>query len=530
MREITKTPTGIRGLDAITGGGLPTGRPTLVIGGPGCGKTLLSIEFIVKGITQFRENGVFIAFEERASELEANVASLGFDLQKLQKQKKLRLDYIRIERNEIEETGEYDLEGLFIRLNHAIDSIGARRVVLDTIENLFSGLKNKALLRAELRRLFHWLKDKGVTAIVTAETGNAGSGSLTRHNLEEYVSDCVIQLDNRIIEQISTRRLRIVKYRGSTHGTNEYPFLIDEDGLSILPITTMRLQKIVSTNRISSGIPSLDAMLGIHGFYRGSSILVSGTSGTGKTSIAVHFAKAACDRKEKCIYFAFEESSAQIIRNMRSIGLDLEPYVKKGLLKLHTVLPTEFGLEMHLVSIHKIIREFKPRLVIIDPITNLVSVGQARDVKSMLLRLIDMLGSENITALFTALTLQSSLTEQTDETLSSHVDTWIQLRDLEAGGERNKGLYILKSRGMAHSNQVREFVISDGGVELIDIYLGPTGVLTGSARLEAQILDHGDGKSPNQRMRNQWARERQRSQVNRGMKKTKKPVSNGKGN
>jgi circadian clock protein KaiC len=483
---LQKTPTGISGLDEITGGGLPKGRPTLVCGGAGCGKTLLSLEFIVKGVTEYNEPGVFMAFEESGDELATNVASLGFDLQQLQKENKIRIDHVQIERSQIEETGAYDLEGLFIRLNYAIDSIGAKRVVLDTIENLFSGLNNMAILRAELRRLFHWLKEKGVTAIITAESGE---GKLTRHGLEEYVSDCVIMLDHRIIDQISTRRLRVVKYRGSVHGTNEYPFLIDERGLSVLPITSLNLDKHVTTERISSGIPALDKMMGGKGFYKGGSILVSGTAGTGKTSIAAYFVNESCNTGKRCVYFAFEESPRQIIRNMRSIGLDLEKHEKNGLLKFHASRPTLHGLEMHLVSIYKLIKEFKPEVVVLDPITNLVTIGQMSEVKSMLIRLVDFLQNEQITVMFTALTLNSTVSEQTDEGVSSLVDTWLLVRDIESNGERNRGLYVIKSRGMKHSNQVREFVIADTGLDLVDVYLGPEGILTGSAREAQQIRE-----------------------------------------
>ncbi len=481
MKAIRKASTGIQGLDEITGGGLPAGRPTLICGGPGCGKSLFSMEFLVRGATEMGERGVFFAFEERASELEENVASLGFDLRKLQRQKKLALDHIQIDRHEIEETGEYDLDGLFIRLNFAIDSIGAKRVVLDTIENLFAGLKDQAIVRSELRRLFHWLKDKGVTAIITAEKGE---GSLTRHGLEEYVSDCVILLDNRVIDEVSTRRLRVIKYRGSSHGANEYPFLIEEGGISVLPITSLRLEKSVSLGRVSSGIPSLDEMLGKKGFYRGSSILVSGTSGTGKSSIAAHFVNAACERGERAIFFAYEESPQQIIRNMKSIGLHLDRFLKKNLLQFHSSHSTESGLEMHLVKIHKVVIQFKPKVVVIDPITNMVNVGRVTEVKLTLMRIIDFLTSEGITVMCTALVLPS-MEYKADEGISSLVDSWIQVRDLELNGERNKTLYILKSRGMAHSNQVREFQITDKGVQLVDIFIGAEGVLTGSARLEA---------------------------------------------
>jgi circadian clock protein KaiC len=481
---LPKALTGITGLDEITGGGLPLGRPTLLCGDAGCGKTLMAMEFIVRGAMEFNEPGVFMAFEEKSAELAMNVASLGFDLEQLQKDKRIRVDHVYIERSEIEETGEYDLEGLFIRLGHAIDSIGAKRVVLDTIESLFAGLSNQSILRAELRRLFHWLKAKGVTAIITGERGD---GKLTRQGLEEYVSDCVILLDHRVENQISTRRLRVVKYRGSLHGTNEYPFLIDEEGISVLPVTSLTLEQEVSSERTSTGIPSLDKMLGGQGFFRGSSILVSGTAGTGKTSIAAYFANAACNRKERCIYFAFEESPQQIIRNMHSIGVDLNTHLKSGLLKFHASRPTLHGLEMHLVVIHKLVKKFKPSTIILDPITNLITVGTVSEVKSMLVRLIDFLQTEQITVMFTALSLNTIVNEQTDEGVSSLVDAWLLVRDIEYNGERNRGMYIMKSRGMKHSNQVREFVITDKGLDLVEVYLGPEGVLTGSAR-EAHIL------------------------------------------
>ena len=477
--SLQKSPTGIIGLDEITNGGLPKGRPTLICGDAGSGKTVFSIEFIVKGATQFNEPGVFVAFEEKTEELAVNVASLGFDLKKLIADKKIKIDHIQIDRSEIEETGEYDLEGLFIRLGYAIDSIGAKRIVLDTIENLFSGLSNHAILRAELRRLFGWLKDKGVTAIIT---GEKGEGKLTRQGLEEYVSDCVILLDHRINNQISTRRLRIVKYRGSVHGTNEYPFLIDEDGISVLPVTSLQLDKKVSTQKVSSGIPSLDAMLRGKGFFRGGSILVSGTAGSGKTSIASHFANAACLRKERCLYLAFEESPDQIIRNMKSINLDLEQHVKNGYLKFHASRPTLYGLEMHLVVFYKLIKQFKPKVVILDPITNLVTVGDISEVKSILIRLIDFLQNEQITVMFTALLFNNSTMAYADEQVSSLVDNWLLVQDIELNGERNRGLYILKSRGMKNSNQVREFVISDSGISIEEVAIGPSGVLTGSAR------------------------------------------------
>jgi circadian clock protein KaiC len=479
LEPLPKKLTGIKGFDDISFGGLPAGRPTLVCGDAGCGKTLFSVEFIVRGAIQFNEPGVFVAFEEKSNELAANVASLGFDLKELVRKKKLRVDYVHIERSEIEETGDYDLDGLFIRLEHAISSIGAKRVVLDTIESLFAGLQNETILRAELRRLFQWLKDKGVTAVITAEKGN---GMLTRQGMEEYVSDCVILLDHRITNQVSTRRIRIVKYRGSLHGTNEYPFLIDEDGISILPVTSLKLEAKVSGERVSSGIPSLDAMLEGKGFYKGSSILVSGTAGTGKTSMSSCFADAVCRKSRRCLFFAFEESPQQIMRNMLSIGINLEQHVKKGLLRFHASRPTLYGLEMHLVFIYKMIQEFKPDAIVLDPITNLITVGSASEVKSILTRLIDFLQGLQITVMFTALGLNNITNEQTDETVSSLVDSWILIRDIELNGERNKGLYIMKSRGIKHSTQVRELIISRRGLYLENVYLGPQGILTGSAR------------------------------------------------
>jgi circadian clock protein KaiC len=484
-KAFLKCASGIRGLDEITFGGLPKGRPTLIAGGPGSGKTLMSMEFLVRGATDYNEPGIFMAFEETAEELAANVASLGFDLKELIAKKKLLVDYVRVERSEIEETGEYDLEGLFVRLNYAIDSIGAKRVVLDTIESLFAGLGNEAILRAELRRLFRWLKDKGVTAIITAERGEV---TLTRYGLEEYVSDCVIILDHRVQNQISTRRLRVVKYRGSLHGTNEYPFLIDEKGISILPITSLTLDYPISAKRVPSGVIRLDTMLEGKGFYQGSTILVSGSAGTGKTSIVASFANATCQKGERCLYFAFEESPNQITRNMKSIGLDLESCVNKGLLQFHAVRSTFYGLETHLVQMQKLIDEFKPSVVIVDPITNLINAGDQNDVKSMLTRLIDYLKSKQITSIFTNLTRLNGL-ESTESEISSIMDTWILLRDIELGGERNRGIYVLKSRGMAHSNQIREFLITSKGIDIINVYTGQSGVLTGSARLAQETKD-----------------------------------------
>jgi len=480
-RSLPKSPTGITGLDEITRGGLPKGRPTLVCGSAGCGKSMLGVEFLVRGALQFNEPGVLMTFEELPADVIMNARSLGFDLDNLVAKKKLFLDYVRVERNEIQETGEYDLEGIFVRLNYAIEATGAKRVVLDTIETLFTGLTNAAILRSELRRLFGWLKEKGVTAIITGEKGD---GTLTRNGLEEYVSDCVIMLDHRVIDQVSTRRLRVVKYRGSTHGTNEYPFLIDENGFSVLPISSLGLAHDVSSDRISSGIPRLDAMLGGKGLYRGSSVLITGTAGTGKSSLGSYFVGAASRRGERSLYFAFEESPQQIMRNMRSIGLNLEPFVQKGLLQFHCSRPTLYGLETHLAVMHKIIQEFNPRVVVIDPISNLINTGSANEVRSMLLRLVDFLKSKKITAVFTSLSSQGDNSlEETEIGVSSIMDTWLLLRDIELGGERNRGIYVLKSRGTAHSNQIREFIITGKGIDIRDVYVGPEGVLTGSMRL-----------------------------------------------
>jgi circadian clock protein KaiC len=460
---LPKSPTGIAGLDEITGGGLPKGRPTLVAGAAGCGKTLFAMEFLVRGATQFDEPGVFMAFEENAEELAENVASLGFDLKELIRQKKMIVDYVRVERTEIEETGEYDLEGLFIRLGHAIDTVGAKRVALDTFEVLFSAIPNHGILRAELHRLFRWLKDKGVTAIVT---GERGEGSITRFGLEEYVADCVIVLDHRIVEQISTRRLRIVKYRGSLHGTNEYPFLIGRSGISVLPITSLVLEHAASRERVSSGIPGLDEMLGGQGFYRGSSILITGSAGSGKTSLANSIVEAACRRGERCLYFAFEESPDQIVRNMASIGLNLAPHIRKGLLRIQASRPSLYGLEMHLVMIHDMIREFEPGIVVLDPITDFFSVGSQSEIKATITRIIDFLKAKGIMAVLTSLTSEEQALDNSMVGISSLIDTWIGVRNIENDGERHRALFILKSRGMAHSSQIRSFQMTDHGIQL----------------------------------------------------------------
>jgi circadian clock protein KaiC len=486
-KTLPKAFTGIQGLDEITGGGLPRGRPTLVSGGAGSGKTLFALEFLVRGATQYNEPGVFMSFEESIPDLTKNVASLGFDLDRLVADKKLFLDYVYISRSEIAETGEYDLDGLFIRIADAVQKVGARRIVLDTIEALFGELPNPGILRAEIRRLFGWLKQKGLTTVITAERDRPDK--LTRHGIEEFVSDCVILLDHRIREEISTRRLRIVKYRGSTHGTNEYPFLIDEQGISVMPISSLDLDHAAPAVRISTGIARLDGMLGGKGFYRGSSILLSGTSGTGKTSIATHFVDAACRRGERCLFFAFEESPEQVVRNMRSIGIDLEPWVRKGLLQFQAARPSYGGIEQVLLVTHKGVSSFQPSVVVVDPVTNLLMASSLNEVRSMLTRLVDFLKTQGITAIFTSLTAAGGSLEASEANVSSLMDTWLLLKSIEVGGERNRALYVLKSRGMEHSNQIREFVLTDDGLRLLDVYLGAEGVLTGSARVSQEMRE-----------------------------------------
>lgn len=488
--RLEKTPTGISGLDDITSGGLPLGRPTLVCGGAGCGKTMFAMEFLIRGILEHGEPGVFVAFEESPEELARNVAALGFNIKELEDQGRLVVEYIHVDKTDMSEAGQYDLEGLFMTLQSCVESVGAKRVALDTLENLFGGFDNQALLRLEVRRLFRWLKDRNLTTVITAERGD---GDLTRQGMEEYVSDCVIILDHRIINQISTRRLRIVKYRGSTHGTNEYPFLIDEGGISVLPISAHSLDHKALRERISTGIPRLDAMLEGKGYFRGSSILVSGTAGSGKTSIANFFANAACGRGEKVLYMAFEESPSQIKRNMESLGLDLEKWVDKDLLHFHAARPSMHGLEMHLAKIHRIVKELKPKVVILDPISNLTGMGSINEVHAMLVRLIDHLKSQGITGLFTALTngAQAQI-EATEVGISSLIDTWLLVRDIEHNGERNRGMYVIKSRGMSHSNQIREFLLTDKGVDLLDVYVGPSGVVTGSGRMNLEAAERAE--------------------------------------
>jgi len=496
LSALAKVRTGIAGFDDITGGGLPRGRPTLIAGGPGCGKTLFSMEFLVKGATEFAEPGLFVSFEENQQELAQNVASLGFDLEHLVERRLLSIDLVRAEAREIEETGDYDLEGLFVRLGHAIDQIKAKRIVLDTIESLFAALPNEMVLRSELRRLFRWLKDRGITAVITAERG---AGTLTRNGLEEYVSDCVILLDHRVIDQVSTRRMRVVKYRGSVHETNEFPFLIDENGFSVLPITSFALTHKASTERMSTGMARLDEMLDGKGLYRGSSILVSGTPGSGKSSIISHVVDAACARGERCLFFPFEESQMQIVRNMRSLGLDFDRWVSRGLLHFYPARQHQYGLETHLAMLHKKVLKFNPRVVAIDPVSNLTEIGSTMEAKAMLTRMVDFLKGRGITALFTSLTSDAQNPEMTEVSISSLMDTWLLVRNLESNGERNRGLYILKSRGMPHSNQIREFILSHQGIQLLDAYTGTAGVVMGTARLVQEERD----KAEELKLRNQ---------------------------
>jgi circadian clock protein KaiC len=497
MFKLSKTRSGTSGLDEVLNGGLPSGRPTLVCGAAGCGKTLLGMQFLVRGALDYGEPGVFIAFEERVSDLYSNVASLGFDLQELEERKLLSIDHIAVDPSSIIESGEYDLGGLFLRLELAIQTVGAKRVVIDTLETLFGGLSNYATVRSELRRLFEWLKDRGVTAIITAERGD---NALTRHGLEEYVSDCVILLDHRVIDQISTRRLRVVKYRGSAHHTNEFPFLIDETGISVLPITSAGLDHQVTSERISSGIPRLDGMMGGAGYFRGSTVLVSGTAGAGKSSICAYFANSVCSKGERFLYFSFEESPAQIIRNMKSIGLDLQPWVDAGLLQFVTSRPTAYGLETHLAIIHRHIRAFSPQAIGIDPASTFVGAGNQAAAHGLLVRLIDFLKEQGITALLTSLTSGADALEATAMEVSSIVDTWLLLKAVETSGERNRVLYVIKSRGMAHSNQLREFQITSTGISLVDVYVGSQGVLTGSARLAQSAQEQAEQRRAQERI------------------------------
>jgi circadian clock protein KaiC len=488
---LLKTPTGISGLDEVTGGGLPKGRPTLLCGPAGCGKTLIAMEFLVRGITEFNEPGVFVAFEETIEDLRSNVASLGFNLAKLEADGDLMLDHVTLIRGDMAETGDWDLDGLLLRLGAAVDAVGAKRVVIDTIEALFGAFSNTSILRAELARLFAFLKERGVTAVITGERGD---GTLTRHGIEEYVSDCVIVLDHRVTEQTSIRRLRILKYRGSFHGTNEYPFLIGEAGVSVLPITSLGLSHTVAEGRMPTGISRLDAMLGYGGFFKGSTVHVSGTSGTGKTTLAAQFCDATCANGQRAMFFAFNESQEEIIRNMSSVGINLRQWVDTGLLQFQCFRPSLLGLESHLFAVQKFVGEFDPEVVVMDPISDFVRLGSAEDVAALLTRQVDFLKARGVTSLFTSLT---SVRESTpvEQQMTSLVDTWLLVKTLEGNGEHNRVLYVQKARGMAHSNQIREFLLTDHGIELSDVYVGPQGVLTGSARQAQEAKEEADGVS-----------------------------------
>ncbi|APF18114.1 putative circadian clock protein, KaiC [Caldithrix abyssi DSM 13497] len=478
---LPKASTGITGLDEITRGGLPAGRPTLVYGGPGTGKTLFGLQFIAHGVKQ-NEKGVILTFEETAEDLITYARSIGIDLAKMIKEKRVIIDYFDLSGNDVHEAGTYDLEGLFLRLQAAVEEIGAKRVHLDTLEALFAFFEKEEIIRKEFSRLFHWLKRRKLTTVVTAEISLTSEIPVTRYGLEEYVSDCVIFLDNRVEKQVATRRLRILKYRGSSHGTNEYPFLIDDDGITVFPITSVKLEYQVSTERISTGIPDLDQMLD-GGIYRGSTVLISGTAGTGKSTMGISFANAACERNEKALYVSFEESPAQIVRNMASVGFDLQKHIDSGLLEIHSQRPTMYGLELHLAKMIDLINKVSPSVIVIDPINSFLTDSEERDVKLMLMRFTDLLKEKNISAFMLSLTGGGEHTERTNVAISSIVDTWIILRDVEQAGERNRALFILKSRGHKHSNQVREFLITSQGIKLVEIYEGAEGLLTGSARV-----------------------------------------------
>lgn len=473
---LAKAPTGIAGLDEITAGGLPRGRVSLFCGGPGAGKSLLAMQFLMAGATEFGEPGVFVSFEETERELTENTASLGWGLPGLTKRNLLMVERVSVDRAGLAAAGKYDLEALFIRLDHAITAVGAKRVALDSVEALET-LGDEWLLRSELRRLFGWLRDRGVTAVVTAERG---AGALTRHGLEEYASDCVILLDQRVRDEASTRRLRIVKYRGSTHGTDEYPFVIDADGFSVFPLTSLAPEYEASTERMVTGVQRLDEMLG-GGYFRGATVLISGEPGSGKTSLAAAVVRAACERGERCLYLALEEAPSQVVRNMRSIGIDLEKFMLDGTLSFVARRASEFGLEAHLTAIHKEVAAFEPTTVVIDPLS--AFTGQALEVRSILARLIDYLKARSVTMFMTTL---SDAEHSGAGGVSSLADTWLNLSNHELAGERNRVIVVLKSRGTPHSNQLREFVLSDDGIKIVDAYAGEGGLLMGTARLEAQ--------------------------------------------
>ncbi len=508
---IAKSRTGIEGFDDLTLGGLPSGRPSLVCGSAGCGKTLFASTFLINGARHYGETGVFVTFEERPVDIVDNVQSLGFDLQGLIDQERILIEHIAIDPTEVAEVGDYDLEALFLRLEFAVDQIGAKRIVLDTIESLFSAFQNPAVLRAEIRRLFDWLKQKGLTAVITGERGD---GTLTRQGLEEYVSDCVILLDHRVDNQISTRRLRIVKYRGTAHGTNEYPFLIDEDGFSVLPVSSLGLNHKVYDERISTGVADLDDMMAGGGFYRGSSVLITGVAGSGKSSLSGMMADAACRRGEKALYLSFEESQAQTVRNMKSIGTDLGRWIGSGQLRYIAARPTFYSLEMHLAVMLREIARFQPSVVVLDPISAFLGSGELGEVQAMLLRIVDYLKSHGITGVFTH--IAHAQDAETDAGLSSLMDAWILLLNRESNGEFNRELYLLKARGIAHSNQVREFVMSDHGIQLLEPYLGEGGALTGSARRaeEARVRRaEADRRSDVARLQDQIVHRRRRAQA-----------------
>jgi len=481
-KTIPKTATGIPGLDQILNGGLPKGRVTLVVGNSGTGKTLLGIEFLVNGIRQHDENAILVTFEESASKVTENVSSLGFDLNNLQDDGKLTVMAFKVDLPE-KNRGYFDFSPLLVLLEEAIVCIGAKRVVLDTIELLFGAYSDQTTARIELVKLMRWLEDRGVTAIITGESGN---NALTRFGIEEYVSDCVIVLDHRVREEISTRLLRVMKYRGSVHGTNEYPFLIAKNGFIVLPVSSLSLDYAVSRERVSVGVPELDEMLS-GGPYRGSTTLVTGVSGTGKTSVAMSMVNAACARGERSLVLLYEESAFQLERDMGSIGINLKRWTDSGMLKIWASRPLEYGLENHLAIFINMLESFKPAIVAIDGLTAFSRGGFDPDVFIFITRKIGILKARGITTVLT--TLKKDVEDESSSLhISSLTDTGILLRNIEKNGERNRLLAVTKSRGTAHSNQLREFTLSSDGIRLVDVYIGPDGILVGSERRAQEII------------------------------------------
>ncbi|WP_240236172.1 circadian clock protein KaiC [Nocardioides sp. CFH 31398] len=481
---LEKAATGIEGFDDITFGGLPRARATIVTGAAGSGKSMFGVEFLAQGARAYGEPGVLLSFEETADELVANAASIGVDLRAMADEGTLVVDSAAGDLDDLVQSGAFDLEGLLLRLAAAIDAVGARRVVLDTVETLFSTLPDETTVRREFARLLRWLKERDLTVVVTAERGQ--QGRLTRHGIEEYVSDCVVVLDHRVEDEVATRRMRVAKYRGSPHGTNEFPFLISGRGLVVMPLHHDELTE-VSEERVSLGIPELDTMVG-GGVFRGSTIMISGSAGTGKTSIAACAADAACRRGEKALFLSFEEPSGQVVRNMRSIGLDLQHWIDKGLLVVQHMRPAITGLEAHLASLHMILDEHPAEVVVLDAVASLSRGVASYASASAVARDIAMLRLRGATTVLTALAGTHD-DPHTDVSASSLVDAWLLVRNVENDGERNRLLMTIKNRGSFHSNQVREFLLTDDGPRLVDVFVGPDGVLTGSAREQQEARD-----------------------------------------